>query len=638
MFRQLGGARRGSLRAIGVVALALVMVAAGPGGAPAPAAAADPSGGSLVTGWLPGWATSTALPAVEGNSDLMSEVSPFWFTAKASSSSVSVTSSVSASTSARVVASLRARRIAIVPSVADGSAARAMAGILTSSRARAAHVAQLVALVVDNHYDGIELDYEQFAFADGSSTWATTRPAWVAFVTDLGRALHAQDKRLALAVPVIYNGARTSASGYWVYDYAGVAGSVDSLRIMTYDYSVSRPGPIAPLSFLRRTLDYAVTAFPAAKIRMGVPAYGRLWTARKSNGALSISGTCPSGAPPSTRSFTTATALSYLTSIAGRTPNLRFDQSTGEMVATFAKEYSGKDSAGRTTSCVVDHEAWWVDARGVAARLPLVAQYGLAGVALWHLGGVDRASWDAMRTFAQGTAFGPSAPSSPTPTPSPSPTSSPSPTPSPTTSKPSSTVVRVTPSTTKPRPGTTVKFRVEVTPKKAKVTVKRQMLVRGSWSTMATGQTGSTGRVTFSVRWPKDLVARTYRVITTKKGAMPGGRSGTFRLIPDPPVKALTATAATVAVTPSTKTPKAGSRITFAVRVSPARKGVTVARQMRVAGAWKTMAEKRTNSAGQVTFAFQWLSGDGTRTYRVLAKKSGSLQAGHSATFALRTR
>ena len=139
-------------------------------------------------------------------------------------------------------------------------------------------------LVTVNGFDGIELDYEKFAFSDGTSTWATTRPAWVAFVTELGTALHGAGKQLALAVPPMYDGTYTSSSGYWVYDYAGVAPVVDSLRIMTYDYSVSRPGPISPLSFIRRTLAYAVTAFPAARIRMGLPAYGRLWTARGPTG------------------------------------------------------------------------------------------------------------------------------------------------------------------------------------------------------------------------------------------------------------------------------------------------------------------------------------------------------------------
>jgi spore germination protein YaaH len=472
-----------------------------------PAEAADPAPTStpLVTGWLPSWATDMALAGVEGNANLFGEASPFWYSARASGSTVSVTTTVAADTRARVVSSLRARGIAVIPSVVDGSAARAMAAVLQIPAARAEHVAQLVDLVNDNAYDGIELDYEKFAFSDGSSTWSTTRPAWVAFVRELSAGLRASGKKLAIAVPPMYDGKNAASSGYWVYDYAGIAPAVDSLRIMTYDYSVSRPGPIAPLSFLRRTLAYAVTAFPATRIRMGLPAYGRLWTARRTDGTPSITGTCPTDGVPGTRSFTTATALSYLAGVAGAPPAVRYDEVTGEMVASFAKEYAGLDADGKATSCMVDHEAWWVDARGVAARMPFVSEYGLAGVAVWQLAGVDAESWAAMQTFAKGLA----------PTPPPAAVG---------------TVVTARPSTLRPKKGTKVKIRVQVTPKKKAVTVRRQMLVNGKWRTMSTKRTTAKGKVTFTFTWPKTKTSRTYRITTKKKGSLAAGKSTTFVL------------------------------------------------------------------------------------------------------------
>ncbi len=505
-----GNSAPGWFRRAGHAAVAVVLgLALLSGGlvAPEPVAAAEakPTATPLVTGWLPSWATDAALAGVEGNANLIGEASPFWYSARASGGSVSLSTTVAADTRARVVTSLRARGIAVIPSVADGSAARAMASVLKSPAARATHVAQLVDLVNDNDYDGIELDYEKFAFSDGSSTWPTTRPAWVAFIRELSDALRASGKKLAIAVPPMYDGKYASSSGYWVYDYAGVASAIDSLRIMTYDYSVSRPGPISPLSFINRTLAYAVTAVPAAKVRMGLPAYGRVWTARDKDGDPSISGACPTGAPPSTRSFTTATAVSYLTTMAGKTPEMRYDATTGEMVATFAKTYSGQDSDGKQTSCVVDHEAWWVDARGVAARMPLTTKYALAGVAVWHLGGVDRDSWAAMQAFAKGVAVDPP----PTPV---------------------TTRVEARPSTLTPKKGKKVKIRVLVSPAKKAITVRRQMLVKGKWKTMSTKRTTAKGKVTFTFTWPKKDTSRTYRITTKKKGALAAGTSTTFVL------------------------------------------------------------------------------------------------------------
>jgi hypothetical protein len=517
----MGGARRdGRTLAGGAAGAVLVAVALLVGLMPgllgaAPVAAAD-TRTPLVSGWMPSWATPASVASVEGNPDLMGEASPFWYTARASGGSVALTSTLSTTTMASVLASLRTRGIPVLPSVADGSAARAMAGLLADPAARSRHVAQLVELTVANGYDGIELDYERFAFNDGRDTWATTRPNWVAFVTELGHALHRVGRKLALAVPVMYDGARSSTSGYWVYDYPAMAPVVDFLRIMTYDYSVARPGPIAPLAFQRRTLAYATSVFPASRIRLGIPAYGRLWTARRADGSRSITGTCPvSPKVPGTTSFTTAVATSYLTTIAGAPPVVAYDPVTGESRATFTKEYRGKDASGAEVSCLVDHVAWWMDAQGVAARMPLVAEFGLAGVAFWQLGGVDPASWAAMRAWAQGWTQ-----------PAPAPVAAP-----PGTQPPAvATKVTVRASTLAPKPRAKVTLKVRVAPKKQGIVVRRQMLVGDRWRTMATKRTGSKGRVTFTFRWPKAPTSNTYRVVTKATKSVPAGASAQFRI------------------------------------------------------------------------------------------------------------
>lgn len=571
-----------------------------------PARAAAPPRTPLVSGWLPSWATQEALAGIEANTDVFADASPFWYTARASNGTTTLSTTVDAGTRSTVVTSLRARGIPVIPSVADGSAARAMAAVLTDPAARAIHVAQLVDLVVANGFDGIELDYEKFAFSDGASTWATTRPAWVAFVTELGAALHATGRKLALAVPPMYDGTRTSSSGYWVYDYAGVAPSVDSLRIMTYDYSVSRPGPISPLSFIRRTMSYAVTAFPAERIRMGVPAYGRLWVARRADGSQSITGTCPTGAPLGTTSFTTAASLGYLATRAGAAPlALRFDEPTGEMVATFRSTYTGTTSDGKPTSCDVDHEAWWVDARGVAARMPLLSEFRLAGAAIWHLGGVDAGSWTAMRTFAQtGTPVVPSA-------------------------QPVAAAVAVE------APGLHVagaNLGVAATVTSpvgplagAPVTLERRSSGSSKWRTVATVPTDAAGRASFTVAGL--TTSTSWRARVEASPAWQGAEGlGSTKVAPRVTVKA------------STLAPAPRAKVTLKVALTPKAKSVTVLRQMLVKGKWKTMAKKRTTSKGRVTFTFRWPKAPTGNTYRVITKKKGGLVAGASQEFSIRTR
>ena len=145
-----------------------------------------------------------------------------------------------------------------------------------------------------NGYDGIDLDYEVFAFSDGSSSWAATQPNWTAFVTELGAALKAQGKLLAVTIPPPCNtaGACGPQSGYWVYNIAGIAPAVDRIRIMAYDYHVNGIGPIAPMPWVRSIVQYSASVMDPAKLQIGVPTYGRAWT-RLDGKQPRLTGTCP---------------------------------------------------------------------------------------------------------------------------------------------------------------------------------------------------------------------------------------------------------------------------------------------------------------------------------------------------------
>ena len=140
--------------------------------------------------------------------------------------------------------------------------------------------------------------------------------------------------------------------------------------------------------------------------------------------------------------------------------------------------------------------------------MPLVTEYGVAGIAAWHLGGVDADSWAAMRAFAAGHPFV---------------------APPPLTSA-AGTLVEARPSTLTPKKGKKVKIGVQVSPAKKSVTVRRQMLVKGKWKTMSTKRTTAKGKVTFTFTWPKKKTSRTYRITTKKKGSLAAGKSTTFVL------------------------------------------------------------------------------------------------------------
>jgi hypothetical protein len=276
--------------------------------------------------------------------------------------------------------------------VRDGLPARAMAAVLADPGQRAAHVNALVALVESNGYAGIDLDYEQFAFADPLSTWAATRPNWVQFVAELGAQLHARGRLLTVTTPPIYNGTRAPGSGYWVYDWAGIAPHIDRLRIMTYEYSLASPGPMAPLPWVRDVLAFAITQVHQAKVQVGIPAYGRNWVA-------GIAGTCPDGVSPERVDVRSAN-VDALIAQKGVTPAR--DAWSGEMTFSYADTYTGAPPAGTpgpTVTCQVFRTVWYPDVAAMMERAHLVGSFGLSGLALWSLGFEDASFWPPLRDY-----------------------------------------------------------------------------------------------------------------------------------------------------------------------------------------------------------------------------------------------
>ncbi len=375
-----------------VALLAFPLVSPASAAAPAITPTVNDTPKRMMSGWLPYWTTQASVDSVVQNADLFSDISPFWHNAAKSTSSPSgVTiqnNSLSSGSRASHLATLRGRGIAILPSITDGTGAGYMSAAMRNGGKRAALVSQIVNLVTSNGYDGIDLDFEKFAFSDGQSTWSATRPAWVAFVAALGAQLHARGKKLAVAVPPM----GVPGNNYWVYDYAGMAPHIDKLRIMAYDYSWSTPGPIGgPLSWAEQVAAYAVSVVPPSKIQLGTPTYGRDW----------VKSTSGSGCPSTSQKVYDSKQIG---SVINNTPasSWKRDGASLERYFNYTVTYG---------SCVVSRSAWVPDAVTVAERARIASKYGLAGIATWTIGGEQSGQWGTLRTIAKTMPF--SAPDGP---------------------------------------------------------------------------------------------------------------------------------------------------------------------------------------------------------------------------------
>ena len=330
------------------------------------------------------------------NKDLMKEVMPFWFSIK--SPTVIRNDYVTGNPSwpmADTVCLIRRAGLQVIPTMTDGTDKLVLSGYLAKPEVRTTIVKTIVDLVNKYSFDGIDLDFEGFAFVDGNTTWPKTAPNWVLFVKELSVALRAQQKLLSISAPYAFNPAEKQ-KGYYVYSWAQIASSIDRLRIMTYDYSVAKPGPIGPISWTEKTLQYAISIMPASKVFIGLPGYGRDWI-------TSVTGTCPATAPPGLKAGAKAATfrMNYAAAKAAIDQAVPvFDVKSSEATYSYQQTFNGLTAKGAATACTVNRTVWYQNDRSYLERMNLVAKYRLGGAALWTLGMEDVAATTAMRNVA----------------------------------------------------------------------------------------------------------------------------------------------------------------------------------------------------------------------------------------------
>ena len=364
-----------------------------------PALAENPQPRKIYSGWIPYYGMKTSLPAALNNADLIREVMPFWYTFKYSGNTPSIQDLYSPANPsvpiAQPLSTMKNAGFTIIPTITDGTDKLVLANLLATENGRTAAVKVINDLVLQNNFDGIDLDFEGFAFVDGNGSWDKTKPNWVAFVKLLSATLKANGKLLSMTTPYLLDPA-SGKRGYYVYAWAEIAPFIDRLRIMTYDFSVSKPGPIGPIGWTEDTVKYAVSIMPASKVFVGLAGYGRDWVTK-------VTGVCPADVAKTVT--TSAKAATFLmrnaaTLAAGYGATINYNETFQEATFTYQKTYNGNTSTGLATSCTATRTAWYQDAKAFEARTQLVAKYRLGGVVAWTVGFEDESAMANIRNVA----------------------------------------------------------------------------------------------------------------------------------------------------------------------------------------------------------------------------------------------
>jgi spore germination protein YaaH len=243
-----------------------------------------------------------------------------------------------------ILAAAQANHVRIMPLV-DTDDVAYLRLMLSTAQNRATHVANLVQLVHDHGWAGIDIDYEHL--------WSKAdRPGFVAFMQALSTALHADGKELSMAVSGI-----SVDDGNNAYDYDALSAVVDVMHVMGYDFHYvggDHLGPIAPLGWIRGVFQHAQATGHGDHFILGVPNYaiGATWYDTTSDAIALCQG-----------------AIETTTDHMASCPYGNFE-------------------AGRAPHCATaaHGEIWFDDVASMEEKIAVAQSYGARGVTYWTLG------------------------------------------------------------------------------------------------------------------------------------------------------------------------------------------------------------------------------------------------------------
>lgn len=508
--------RRRLLTLAGTAAAALAIVL---GLIAAPAQAQSPRS-RAVSGWFGYWTDAADMIQVARSSrGRLGEVNIFWWNYAGSDHPVCTSGTDCPSSSgtpwttsnlSRAARGLQRQGITVFGSHTDLSSwhAGSLSRYLATPARRRALAQRLTSWAVRAGLDGVDLDWENFAFNDGSSTWSTTRPRLTDTVRRLARKLHRHGKLLSVTVPGGYDpflssGRANPGGGYTVYNWNRLARYADRLRLMTYDYSWSRPGPIGPNDWAADVVRSAIAQVGAAnrrKIYVGLHQYGKAWYSRDANDSVVTVGRCPRRwSPYGTDGIALTPAEAFdVARTYGVRPRLH--RPSKELTFRYVKRewgYRYRKGERVESKCSVTKEIWFGSAATAAARGRLVKRLRIGGIAVWQLGTLANGFFAAVGPYTR---------------------------------------VRRAPrlaikaSDLTPRTGTRIVVKGRFKPKATGVIVKRQQWIDGRWRTMSLRRSSPGGRVAFGVPVPARRATMLFRLRSMGTPSRPALVSPTIKI------------------------------------------------------------------------------------------------------------
>lgn len=406
--------------AAGLVALTLFTITA-------PAAQAA-SSSIEYAGWIPYWATDRGTADADAHLSQLTEVNPFGYTVK-NDGSLYDAMNLSSGSWQSLFRDAHNKGVKVVPTIM-WSDTGGIYNILHDPIARAQQIKLIVQAVKQNHFDGVDIDYE------GKS--AETRESYSAFLSELSAALYASNKTAELDCTIEARmplAARYSGTPPANIEYANDLPTInkvcDRVRLMTYDqgtadlqlnaaHSKDLYAPVSDAAWVQKVVNYMSTDIDKSKILIGVATYGAEYQAMSDVGGGGFTYTKTSSFNPQYgldiakqygitpgRNASGEPYLSYVDKNQTSALPSNSDLSklapkgtdSGNLAAAGALAYSKKSKKQAPVTFLT-----WSDSQAIADKAELAKKLGVAGIAIFKLdGSEDPSMWGALASVAGAT-------------------------------------------------------------------------------------------------------------------------------------------------------------------------------------------------------------------------------------------
>lgn len=595
----------------------------------APAAVAQEPPRPIVSGWFGWWATDIQVRQLIAESKgVVPEVAIFWWSFQGADNPLcpydtgdhdkdgSWGDPLCKSSTPWTTPKLDGQRqllqdagVKVHASITDlGSATKGkLSAYLSTAKNRRAYARLITEYAVKAGVDGVDLDWEVFAFHDGRDSWPATRDRFVKAIKRLSKELHSKGLVLSVTIP--------GGQAYWggstgVYALKDIIDFADRVKFMTYDYSWNSPGPIGPAAWARAQLQAAIAEVGqgnAAKLWLGNPQYGREWALNKGSSTSPRYGTndqCPAGWTPGyynasgawvstvMRTISTPDAARAAAQSGGVEPEWR--EASGEWTFRYSPRINGrhlKDGSYIEVQCRVDREAWFGDTRSALVDASAVRDLQIGGIAVWNFGSVQSSFYSELAKYGREIA-------------------------------PATTTVTIkAPKAAKY--GRTIPIRVE--------TSSRAGVADGAEATLYFTESGGTASRTEVQSLTLSADGKgVFRVPATASGSWVVSVAGSWSRVAGESAPVPTAVRLNVTAQANATTIAAGTPVTISGAVSPAAQGLPVTVQRRSAqGEWRDVSSVTTGAGGTFTASVK-PTVKGEAIYRMLAPAAQGLEAGVS--------